>query len=344
MPAFRGFTRQVLVLPVFRHYWLWHSLDGAAASAAAAALPKALADWRSGANLEEKFHLMGQHLSRWFQQRLQSEWQKLKVAPDGSLRNWGFKMAQAVLSREDPRETFFKCLPAEQAPVEFTYPDAFQERLVRRRLRHIAADGLRVHRTRLVWWMLAIVPQVPLMVTPLPNITVYYTGYRIYSHYRALQGIKTLEKSLTELDSQQLRALRDALLAYQETSGTRLPPDGWPARLVRQEPQYLDIFDRLKRYQRQAALQRQLEAAGEQPGAAYDASEAACAPEGVPWLTFKPSEQLTELSKVAERERVPMDDATALAVGRAWGTPSLLQNVARARRRSVGSYFPSEVS
>lgn len=25
------------------------------------------------------------------------------------------------------------------------------------------------------------------MATPLPNITVYYTGYRIYSHYRALQ-------------------------------------------------------------------------------------------------------------------------------------------------------------
>lgn len=30
--------------------------------------------------------------------------------------------------------------------------------------------------------------QLPLMATPLPNITVYYTGYRIYSHYRALQA------------------------------------------------------------------------------------------------------------------------------------------------------------
>lgn len=30
-------------------------------------------------------------------------------------------------------------------------------------------------------------PQLPLMATPLPNLTVYYTGYRIYSHYRALQ-------------------------------------------------------------------------------------------------------------------------------------------------------------
>ena len=31
-------------------------------------------------------------------------------------------MAQAVLSREDPRETFFKALPQEPAPVEITYP------------------------------------------------------------------------------------------------------------------------------------------------------------------------------------------------------------------------------
>lgn len=29
--------------------------------------------------------------------------------------------------------------------------------------------------------------QLPLMLTPLPNLTVYYTGYRLYSHFRALQ-------------------------------------------------------------------------------------------------------------------------------------------------------------
>ena len=26
-----------------------------------------------------------------------------------------------------------------------------------------------------------------MQVTPLPNVTVYYTGYRLYSNYRALQ-------------------------------------------------------------------------------------------------------------------------------------------------------------
>jgi hypothetical protein len=64
---------------------------------------------------------------------------------------------------------------------------AFKERMVRRQLRHVAAGGRRRHAVRLVWWTLAMVPQLPLMLTPLPNLTVYYTGYRIYSHFRALQ-------------------------------------------------------------------------------------------------------------------------------------------------------------
>ena len=47
------------------------------------------------------------------------------------------------------------------------------------------------------------------MVTPLPNITVYYTGYRIYSHFRALQGCAALESSLALINSRQLRDLRE---------------------------------------------------------------------------------------------------------------------------------------
>jgi hypothetical protein len=47
------------------------------------------------------------------------------------------------------------------------------------------------------------------MLTPLPNLTVYYTGYRIYSHFRALQGAKALDHGLAQLNSRQLRELRD---------------------------------------------------------------------------------------------------------------------------------------
>lgn len=163
-------------------------------------------------------------------------------------------MAQAVLAREDPRETFLKNLPAKAAPMEVIYPvswlaggavvavrgactivpllrqkrssarsvacstgtvggqrmsgsawqqlqpdawqpsgmqagasipgiwaqpswtrlfrlahpilcplspqTAFREKLVRRRLRHVCADSRRRHTTRLMWWVLALVPQV----------------------------------------------------------------------------------------------------------------------------------------------------------------------------------------
>ena len=47
------------------------------------------------------------------------------------------------------------------------------------------------------------------MLTPLPNLTVYYTGYRIYSHFRALQGAKALDHGLAQLNSRQLRDLRE---------------------------------------------------------------------------------------------------------------------------------------
>lgn len=187
---------RVLVLPVFRNYWLWEALPSQRGVAAA---PKALANWRTGQNLEEKAHLIGLHVSRWLQSKLNMEWQKLVQAPDGSWRNRGFRMAQAVLSREDPRESFFKALPTQPGPVEFTYPGVFRERLIRRRLRHITADGLKSHRRRLLGWSLAMLPQIPLLATPLPNITVYYTGYRIYSHWRALQvcGVSSNNKRTT---------------------------------------------------------------------------------------------------------------------------------------------------
>lgn len=37
---------------------------------------------------------------------------------------------------------------------------AFREKVVRRQLRHEVADGRRRHRLRLMWWALAMVPQV----------------------------------------------------------------------------------------------------------------------------------------------------------------------------------------
>ncbi|KAI7842265.1 hypothetical protein COHA_003906 [Chlorella ohadii] len=275
---------RVLLVPIFRRHWLWYAWGGRTAAAAveagraAAAAVKPPRDWRQGVNLEEKAHLLSQLARSWVQRRLWSEWHKLETAREGTMRNRGFKMAQAVLAREDPRETFLKNLPAKAAPVEVVYPTAFREKLVRRRLRHVCADSRRRHTTRLMWWVLALVPQLPLMLTPLPNITVYYTGYRIYSHYRALQGCKALEECLEQLNSKQLRTLRDELLLLQEqTPGLKYPRDEWPSKLIRRE----------------------------------------------------------------HRGSSPLGDEAAMKIGRLFGQPSMMELVARARKRAVGSMFPS---
>ncbi|EFN57694.1 hypothetical protein CHLNCDRAFT_142893 [Chlorella variabilis] len=313
-------TTRVLLLPIFRRHWLWHAEGGAAAAAAAAAdvqgkAGQALRNWREGRNLEEKVQLLGQRANRWVQRRLWTEWHKLETASEGTLRNRGYRMAQAVLAREDPRETFLKNLPSKPAPVEVIYPTAYKERMVRRQLRHVAADGRRRHTMRLVWWMLAMVPQLPLMLTPLPNITVYYTGYRIYSHFRALQGTKALEQNLEQLNSKQLRDLRDQLLIYQERhSGFQFRPGEWPAKLIRKEHRYLDMLEKMARMERLRELQRQREQDGEAGESPLAQPHAQRAP--APLLTFTPSVELNELVRPMDRLHVPLGDEAAVAVGK----------------------------
>ena len=53
---------KVLVLPVFRRYWLWHAWTDQAAEAAAAS--KAIPNWREGVGLEEKLQLLGTSLTQ----------------------------------------------------------------------------------------------------------------------------------------------------------------------------------------------------------------------------------------------------------------------------------------
>lgn len=341
-----GPTR-ALVVPVFRRYWLWHAWregGGVAAGAAQAGgkAGKQLRDWKEGMNLEEKAQLLGQHVNRWVQSRLWNEWRKLETAQEGTMRNRGFRMAQAVLAREDPRETFLKNIPAKPAPIEVLYPTSFKEKLVRRRLRHVASDGRRRHTTRLLWWALAMVPQLPLMVTPLPNLTVYYTGYRIYSHLRALQGARALEQALDQLNSKQLRDLRVALLTYQERNpGFNFRPKEWPARLIRREHRYMDMLETFTHMEKLRELRRLREEGEEPPSWQQRVADAAAHQDPAPLLTFTPSTGLCELVRLQDRDTMPLGDDAALAIGKLCGVDHMIQHVARARRRAVGSMFPS---
>ncbi|GAB4823824.1 hypothetical protein N2152v2_010870 [Parachlorella kessleri] len=270
------------------------------------------------------------------QQRIFTEWRKLEQAKEGTWKNRAYRLAQAVLAREDPQETFLKSLPTETADVEVIYPAScfggvqeagLGEKRVRRRLRLLTEEAHQRHRNRMALWVLAMVPQLPLMVTPLPNVTVYYTGYRLYSNYRALQGTKSLERCFSDLSSKQLRALRDDLLRYQARGG-ELPKQLWPYKLIQQEKEYLDLLSPESLWQRLHP-----DVPRKQPGEAHG--------EEPPAIAFTPSVELDRYIRPLERERTPLDDEAVIRVSHTFEVPRLLEHVARARKRAVGSAFPA---
>lgn len=277
--------------------------------------------------LEEKLQILGTQISRKAQRRIQLEWQKLEEAKEGTLKNRAYRLAQAILAREDPQEVFLKSIPTEPADVEVIYPSSLTEKHVRRRLRVMLSDAHRRHRSRMLWWLLALVPQLPLMATPLPNVTVYYAGYRWYANYRALQGTKSLQQCFSDLDARQLRALRDDLLWYQEKGG-ELPLGLWPAKLIQKEKRYLDILspERVWRRIHPDVPRKHPEAEATQPDP--------------PTISFVPSVALSEFVKQLDRDKHPLDDDATMSISQYFGAPKLLEHVARARKRAVGSAFP----
>lgn len=140
---------KVLVVPVFRRYWLFHAWRTAAA---ASAPPK---PWQQGSSLGEQLQLLLGALQRWGSKQGEHQWQKIATAPEGtfnhklhrcvvsrlaaspgrcrpcmyasmhraccrSLPHVGWlppcvlfsrRLAQEVLSRVDPNESFLKVLP-----------------------------------------------------------------------------------------------------------------------------------------------------------------------------------------------------------------------------------------
>ncbi|RMZ52555.1 hypothetical protein APUTEX25_003698, partial [Auxenochlorella protothecoides] len=253
-----------------------------------------------------------------FQEKLMGEWTKLEQAKAGTLRNRGYKLAQAVLSREDPMETFLKSVPDPPAPLEVIAPDVFEERYVRRRLRMLAASSQRRHRSRMGLWLLALLPQAPILLTPLPAITIYYTAYRFYSHYRALKGGQALQRRFLDLDAQQIARLRAQLLDMQAgEGGLEVKPGTWVSDLLQPKHMYLDLFQRLEETQRREALERQRvdNPDPSEPGSGQEKN----------MLIFTASKELTSILQPAKRLTHPLDDKAAVAAAEYLGAPNLLQ-------------------
>eukprot|EP00891_Asterochloris_glomerata_P009144 jgi/Astpho2/9144/fgenesh1_pg.00135_%23_8_t len=216
-------------------------------------------------------------------------------------------------------------VPKDLEQLRIIYPSSWRDTLVRRRLRLLIKQRRAKHRSRLLTWSLASVPLTLLLVTPLPAIPVYYTYYRTFSHYKALAGCDAIRRALAHQDAEQLQDLRQKMLQMQ-INETDMHPLGWPAKLIKTPPKYLDILDTV-------ASDVHVEARS-QMAYAGTSEEQLVRPE------LQPSEELDAIVKPAERLHSPLEDEQIIEIDKAFSVGGLMAHAAAARKRVLGAAFP----
>jgi hypothetical protein len=73
-----------------------------------------------------------------------------------------------------------------------------------------------------------------LQLTPLPNVTVYYTVYKVISHYQARNGARALAGLFKQSDAHQMHQLYEAVAALAR-EGHTFSPGSWPDKLLRKD-------------------------------------------------------------------------------------------------------------
>ncbi|KAI3970050.1 hypothetical protein MKX01_015588 [Papaver californicum] len=131
-------------------------------------------------------------ITDFFSTKMNKAWAGLGEAPEGSIKNKIHGLGVKLLARVKPSEIFLKSISKDVTNVEITYPTSLNPRLVRRRLRHIAFRGSVIHR-RYLYGSVSLLPlTAACAILPLPNIPFFWTLFRTYSHWRALQGSERL--------------------------------------------------------------------------------------------------------------------------------------------------------
>ena len=119
--ALRGASTRITILPVFRRHWVYYCDSKAP--------PPSTPGERAYAALAA---------------RASAQWDELQRAAPGSWRDVARRGAEHALdASRDPDESFLGAAAGEgDVPVEIVYPASLPERLVRRRLRRLAAECL----------------------------------------------------------------------------------------------------------------------------------------------------------------------------------------------------------
>ncbi|CAG9465712.1 unnamed protein product [Pedinophyceae sp. YPF-701] len=212
---------RVLALPVFRQQWSFYAWTGSAEAAAGGAG----GGWKEAAqrgSFKELLTFMRQGLLSKGNAVMTAQWEGLRESRPGTLKNRMFKLVQAVLSKEDPIESFLKQVPAdEDCRLEVVYPSGYPERFIRRRMRLLARHEA-LHRSRRNAWGALTALLSPMAVTPIPNLPLYYAAYRFQSHRRALLGARTLKRAFATYDEARAALAKDEALALK--LATQLKP------------------------------------------------------------------------------------------------------------------------
>lgn len=71
----------------------------------------------------------------------------------------------------------------------------------------------------------------------MPNIPLYYAGYKLYSASRALGGCSALRLLWSQTETDHLSQLREQLVHLQH-GGVVFPKGSWPQQLIQQDARY----------------------------------------------------------------------------------------------------------
>lgn len=175
------------------------------------------------------------------------------------------------------------------------------------------------------------------------------------------------------MDSKQLEELRDKLIEFQHKYSIDFPKGSWPYQLLHKDKSYLDIFDRMIVMHKKRKLEQSLKTLLQQK---VPSAKSILDPSGMTkseeymdlgpeehneasvdstdqtngheifdtglHLIFKANPRLSSITNPHDRLKHPLSDDAAIEIGRIFGNPSMLREVARARKSVIGSFFPSD--
>lgn len=135
--------------------------------------------------------------------KMLATWDGWGQAPKGSVTKRLHNLGTWALDRIDPDETMMRDgLPQVASSIEVAYPSSLSPAEVREKLNELV--GTRTDAMRRSFWF-NVIPVglfMPLMLTPISNVPVYWFSFRAWSTWRASNGGLALRTVLDSTDAE----------------------------------------------------------------------------------------------------------------------------------------------